>query len=148
STRCWTSAAGVAAIPLFTLARGGTLPAPVDFLAHSVYRPDPSFDATPTYARKLTVGAERSLDVDTTVTVEYMNVAGFHLPRLRNAALTLAPQFTLEQSAVSRYQGVSVTLRRRLSKELTYLLGYTAGRARHDASPFRAQPVTPANRRA
>src|SRR5262245_17564866 len=47
-------AAGADALRIFTLARGGTLPAPVDFLAHSVYRPDPSFDATPTYARKFT----------------------------------------------------------------------------------------------
>jgi hypothetical protein len=138
-------AAGADALRIFTLTRGGTLPAPVDFLAHSVYRPDPSFDATPTYARKFTAGAERSLDADTTVTVEYMNVAGFHLPRLRNAALTLPPQFTLEQSAGSRYQGVSVTLRRRLSKELTYLLGYTAGSARDDASDFDEQPFNPAN---
>ena len=141
-------AAGADALRIFTLARGGTLPAPVDFLAHSVYRPDPSFDATPTYARKFTAGVERSLDADTTVTVEYMNVAGFHLPRLRNAALTLPPQFALEQSAGSRYQGVSVTLHRRLSKELTYLLGYTAGSARDDASDFDEQPLNPANARA
>ena len=141
-------AVGADALRVFTLARGGTLPAPVDFLAHSVYRPDPSFDATPTYARKFTAGIERSLDADTTVTVEYMNVAGFHLPRLRNAALTLPPQFALEQSAGSRYQGVSVTLHRRLSKELTYLLGYTAGNARDDASDFDEQPLNPANTRA
>ena len=79
---------------------------------------------------------ERSIDKDTTVTVEYMNIAGFHLPRIRNAALTLPPQYSLEQSAGSRYQGVSVTLQRRLSKELTYLVGYTAGNARDDASRF------------
>jgi len=138
-------AAGPDAVRAFMLARAGTLPAPLDFTAHSIYRPDPGFDSTPTYARKFTAGVERSLDADTTVTVEYMNIAGVHLPRLRNAALTLPPQWTLEQSAGSRYQGVSVTLHRRLSKDLTYLLAYTAGSARDDASDFDEQPLNPAN---
>jgi hypothetical protein len=138
---------GADAVRIFTLARGGTLTAPVDGIAHSIYRPDPGFDGTPTYARKFTAGVERAIDADTTVTVEYMNVAGYHLPRLRNSALTLPPQFALEQSARSRYQGVSFTLHRRLSKELTYLLAYTAGSARDDASDFDEQPLNPANTR-
>lgn len=71
----------------------------------------------------------------------------FHLPRIRNAALTLPPQYTLEQSASTRYQGVSVTLQRRLSKELTYLLAYTAGSACDDAGDFDEQPMNPANAR-
>jgi hypothetical protein len=129
------------------LALGGPLPAPLGGVAHSIYRPDPSFDATPTYGRKFTAGVERSIDKDTTVTVEYMNIAGFHLPRIRNAALTLPPQYSLEQSAGSRYQGVSVTLRRRLTKELTYLVAYTAGNARDDAGDFDEQPMNPANTR-
>ena len=141
-------AVGAGAARAFALSRGGTLSAPLDGLAHSVYRPDPSFDRTPTYARKFTAGLERSLNADTTLTIEYMNIAGFHLPRLRNAALTLPPQFSLEQSAGSRYRGVSVTLHRRLSKELTYLLAYTAGDARDDASDFDEQPLDPANTRA
>jgi hypothetical protein len=133
---------------VFALSRGGTLAAPFDGIAHTLYRPDPSFDSTPTYSRKFTAGAERSLDADTTVTVEYMNIAGFHLPRLRNAALTLPPQFAVELSASSRYEGVSVSLHRRLSKDLTYLLAYTAGNARDDASDFDEQPLNPANTRA
>jgi hypothetical protein len=140
-------AVGGDAVRAFQLARGGPLPAPLDGVAHSIYRPDPSFDSTPTYGRKFTAGVERSIDKDTTVTVEYMNIAGFHLPRIRNAALTLPPQYSLEQSAGSRYQGVSVTLRRRLSKELTYLVAYTAGNARDDASDFDEQPMNPANTR-
>ena len=140
-------AVGADAVRAFQLARGGPLPAPLDGVAHSIYRPDPSFDSTPTYGRKFTAGVERSIDKDTTVTVEYMNIAGFHLPRIRNAALTLPPQYSLEQSAGSRYQGVSVTLRRRLSKELTYLVAYTAGNARDDASDFDEQPMNPANTR-
>jgi len=140
-------AAGPDAVRTFLLSRAGTLTAPVEFLAHSVYRPDPGFDSTPTYARKFTAGVERSLDADTTLTIEYMNIAGFHLPRLRNAALSLPPQWALEQSAGSRYQGVSVTLHRRLAKDFTYLLAYTAGSARDDASDFDEQPLNPANTR-
>ena len=140
-------ATGADAIRAFELARGGTLLAPVPGIAASTYRPDPSFDATPTYARKFTAGVERSLDADTTVSVEFMNIAGFHLPRIRNAALTLPPQYALEQSAGSRYQGVSVTLHRRLTKDLTYLIAYTAGNARDDASDFDEQPSNPANTR-
>jgi hypothetical protein len=141
-------AVGADAIRIFALSHGGTLAAPIDGMAHSIYRPDPNFDGTPTYARKFTAGVERSLDADTTITLEYMDIAGFHLPRLRNAALTLPPQFALEQSASSRYQGVSFTLHRRLTKELTYLLAYTAGNARDDASDFDEQPLNPANTRA
>jgi hypothetical protein len=140
-------AVGPDAVRAFAIARGGTLASPLDGIAHSIYRPDPSFDSTPTYARKFTAGVERALDTDTTVTVEYMNIAGFHLPRLRNAALTLPPQFSLEQSAGSRYQGVSMTLHRRLSKDLTYLLAYTAGSARDDAGDFDEQPLNPGNTR-
>ncbi len=140
-------AAGGDAVRAFQLAQGGTLPAPVSFLAPSIYRPQSDFAATPTYARKFTGGVERSLDADTTVTVEYMNVAGFHLPRLRNAALGLPPEFLLEQSASSRYEGLSVTLKRRFTKEVTYLLSYTAGAAYDDASDFDEQPLNPANTR-
>ncbi|MCX6622315.1 MAG: hypothetical protein NTY38_14850, partial [Acidobacteria bacterium] len=141
-------AAGPDAVRVFALARGGTPAAPIDGIAHSLYRPGPGFETAPTYARKFTAGVERSLDADTTVTLEYMNIAGCNLPRLRNAALTLPPQFSLEQSASSRYQGVSLTLHRRLSKDLTYLIAYTAGGARDDASDFDEQPLNPANTRA
>lgn len=136
-------AVGADAVRAFQLARGGTLPGPAGFTP-SVYRPG---DQSATYARKFTAGVERSVDADTTVTVEYMNIAGYHLPRIRNAALTLPPQYALEQSAGSRYQGVSVTLRHRLTKELTYLVGYTAGNARDDAGDYDEQPMNPANAR-
>jgi hypothetical protein len=140
-------AVGADAVRAFQIARGGTLLAPLPFLADSTYRPASGFESAPTYARKITAGVERSLDADTRVSVEYMNVAGFHLPRIRNASLTLPPQYTLEQSASTRYQGVSVTLQRRLSKELTYLVAYTAGTARDDAGDFDEQPMNPANAR-
>ena len=140
-------AVGADAARVFEISQGGMLSAPSPFLADSVYRPQSNFAANPTYARKITAGVERSLDADTTIAVEYMNVAGYHLPRLRNAALGLPPQFLLEQSASSQYQGVSVTLRRRFTKEVTYLLAYTAGAAYDDASDFAEQPMNPANER-
>ena len=140
-------AVGAEAVRVFQMSQGGTLPAPVSFLAPSIYTPQSGFGENPTYARKLTGGVERALNADTTLTLEYMNVAGFHLPRLRNAALGLPPEFLLEQSSSSRYQGLSVTLRRRFTKELTYLLAYTAGAAYDDASDFNEQPLNPANTR-
>ncbi len=140
-------AVGAGAVRAFQVARGGTLPATLPFLGVSAYRPDANFDDTPTYARKFTAGLERSLDKDTTLTVEYMNVAGFHLPRIRNAALNLPPQYSLEQSASSRYNGVSITLHRRFRHELTYLIAYTAGNARDDSGDFDEQPMNPANAR-
>ena len=140
-------AVGSDATFIFRTAQGGTLPTPVSFVAPSIYRPESAFASNPTYARKVTAGLERAIDADTTVTVEYMNVAGYHLPRLRNAALTIPPEFLLEQSASSRYKGVSVALHRRLTKEFTYLLAYTAGAAYDDASDFGEQPLNPANTR-
>jgi hypothetical protein len=133
------------AAAIFALAEGGTLSAPIPGIVPSIYRPQSAFASNSTYARKFTGGVERALNADTTLTIEYMNIAGYHLPRLRNAALTLPPEFLLEQSASSRYQGVSVTLRRRLTKELTYLVAYTGGAAYDDASDFNEQPMNPAN---
>jgi hypothetical protein len=140
-------AAGADAVHAFALSRAGTLASPLDGIAHTIYLPDPGFDSTPTYARKFTAGAERALDADTVIRIEYQNIAGYHLPRQRNAALTLPPQFSLEESASSRYQGVTVTLHRRLARELTYLLAYTGGSAHDDASDFDEQPLNPANMR-
>ncbi|MFL6417512.1 MAG: TonB-dependent receptor domain-containing protein [Bryobacteraceae bacterium] len=140
-------AEGADAAGVFALSRGGVPPGPISGVIRSTYRPQAAFSTNSTYARKFTGGIERSLNADTTVTVEYMNIAGFHLPRLRNAALSLPAQFLLEQSASSRYQGVSITLRRRLTKELTYLLAYTAGAAYDDASDYNEQPSNPANMR-
>ncbi len=140
-------AVGADAALAFQLARGGTLAAPLANIAESIYRPGGRFDATPPYSRKFTAGAERSLGHDTTLTVEYMNISGFHLPRTRNAALTLPPQYALELSASSAYQGVNVTLHRRFTNEFTYLLAYTAGAAWDDADDYDEQPMNPANAR-
>lgn len=140
-------AESVEAARIFVFSIGGTLAAPVPGIVPSIYRPQAAFASNSTYARKVTAGVERALHANTTLTVEYMNIAGVHLPRLRNVALTLPPEFLLEQSASSRYQGVSVTLRRRLTKEVTYLIAYTGGAAYDDASDFSEQPLNPANTR-
>ncbi len=140
-------AEGSEAARLFALSQGGMLATPISGIFHSSYRPQSAFAASSTYARKVTAGIERALNKETTLSVEYMNIAGFHLPRLRNVALTLPPQFLLEQSASSRYQGVSMTLRRRLTKELSYLISYTTGSAYDDAGDFDEQPLNPANTR-
>ena len=55
-------AVGADSIRAFTLSRGGALAAPIDGVVHSIYRPDPSFNSTPTYARKFTAGVERAVD--------------------------------------------------------------------------------------
>lgn len=138
-------AVGATATAAFALAQGGTLNAPLVGVAHSIYRPDANFPST--YARHITAGAERSFGPNTTLTAEYVNVHGFHLPRLRNVNGTLPPLYQLEQTSRSAYQGVSITLKRRLSRELTYLVSYTEGRAWDDASDFYEQPLNPNNAR-
>jgi hypothetical protein len=134
-------AAGGTAARAFALAQGGALNAPLDGVAHSIYRPDTHFPST--YARHITAGVERSFGPDTTLTVEYLNVHGFHLPRIRNINGTLPPLYQLEQTSSSTYQGLSIALNRRLSHELTYLISYTESRAWDDASDFDEQPLNP-----
>jgi len=136
---------GPAAVQAFTVGQGGTLLAPLPGVTHSVYRPDPNFPST--YSIQFTAGVERSLGANTTLSVDYSNVHGIHLPRIRNANLVLPPQYQLEQTSSSSYQGVSVSVNHRLAKELTYLIGYTWGRAWDDASDYYEQPLNPANTR-
>jgi hypothetical protein len=138
-------AAGADAARAFAAALGGTLAAPLAGIVSSVYRPDAHFPDT--YSRKFTVGMERSLGANTTLTAEYANVRGFHLPRVRNINLTLPPLYQLEQTARSNYQGVSVSLNRRMSKEITYMVSYTEGRNWDDGSDYDEQPSLPANPR-
>jgi hypothetical protein len=136
---------GAQAAQAFTLFQGGSFLQPFPNVQPSLYRPAPGFLST--YSRKLTAGVERKLDRDTTLTAEYSNVRGIHLPRTRNAALTLPPQYDLEQTASSAYQGLALTLNRRLSKELTYLVSYNLSRTHDDASDYDEQPLNPANLR-
>ena len=107
----------------------------------SFYRPDRRLPAT--YSRKLTAGVERSLGKNTTLTVEYSAVRGLRLPRIRNISGTLPALWQLEQTARSDYHGASVSLNRRMSRELTFLVAYNIGRTWDDASDFDEQPADP-----
>lgn len=134
---------GAQAAQGFSLFQGGSIPQPLPGVVPSIYQTAPGFLST--YSRKLTAGVERKLDRDTTLTAEYSNVRGIHLPRTRNSALTIPPQFDLEQTARSACQGLALTLNRRLTKELTYLLSYNLSSTHDDASDYDEQPLNPAN---
>ncbi|PYT35496.1 MAG: hypothetical protein DMG58_01940 [Acidobacteria bacterium] len=138
-------ATGDVAVGALQLGLGGTLDAPLPALAPSLYRPDSHFPTT--YSRKFIAGAERSLNTDTTLSIEYAYVRGFHLPRVRNIDLSLPPLYQLEMTARSFYQGAAVTLHRRMSKEWTYLIAYNVGSAWDDGSDFDEQPSHPADAR-
>ncbi len=136
-------AVGGDAMAVFRSMGGAALLNPLATLTPTTYRASGHFPST--YASKLTAGFERSLDRDTTLSVEYSFVRGLHLPRVRNFTGTLPPQFLLEQTARSHYQGATMTVNRRMTKEFTYLLTYTAGRTRDDASDYDEQPLNPLN---
>jgi hypothetical protein len=53
----------------------------------------------------------------------------------------------LEQSASSTYQGLALTINRRLARDLTYLLTYNLSSTRDDASDYDEQPLNPADLR-
>ena len=134
---------GSSALQAFAFSRGGTLREPISDVAPSVYRADVDFPST--YSQKLTGGVERSLGSDTTISVEASWVRGFHLPRIRNVSGSLPALYELEQTARSHYRGVTVTLHRRMTRELSYLVAYNAGRTRDDASDFDEHPLDPAD---
>jgi hypothetical protein len=108
----------------------------------------PSTDFPSTYAAKLTAGAERQIRQDTTLRWEYSHVRGLRLPRIRNWRATLPAEFLLEQTAVSRYDGITITLSRRMTSEFGYLLSYSGGRTYDDGSDFDEHPQDPLNLRA
>ena len=126
----------------FLMARGGTLLNPLPGIPLQTYKPVSPFPST--YSRKVVAGAERRIDKDTTATVEYSNVRGLHLPRIRS---NYSNGYWLEQSARSAYQGVSVTVNKRLSKEFAYLATYNYSVTRDDGSDYDEQPFDPSNTR-
>ncbi len=127
---------GDAAVRAYNLARIAPIVNPLAGLQPLIYRASSSFPVT--YSRKLTAGAEYGLTKETTISVEASNVHGFHLPRLSS--------YLLEQSASSQYEGISVSMNRRMSKELALIVNYNIGRARDDASDFDEQPEFPYNK--
>jgi len=137
---------GPSALAAFDGLSGGAQTTPLPGVQPSIYSASARFPST--YSRKLTAGVERSLGIDTRLTLEYSAVRGFHLPRVRNSALTLPAVYQLEQSARSTYQGASLSVNRRLSKELTYLFTYSVGVTHDDGSDFDEQPFQPNNIRA
>lgn len=111
----------------------------------SAYKVSSNFPGT--YGAKVTGGMERKLNADTTLAFEYSHVRGLHLPRIRNYLGTLPAQFLLEQNASSTYDGVTVTLSRKMTSEFGYLVSYTGGRTKDDGSDFDEQPQNPLNLR-
>ena len=133
--------AGEDAVRALALGRGAPLAAPVDGSAASSYRADASFPST--HSRKITAGMEYGLGNETKLTVEYASVRGFHLPRVRNIRGSLPALYQLEQTARSAHQGISISVQRRLIRELAFLVAYTYGRTRDDASDFDEHPLDP-----
>jgi hypothetical protein len=134
---------GDEAVRVLARSRGGLLSSPLADLASSLYRAAADFPST--YGRKLSIGAEYGLGKDTSVSIEAIQVRGFHLPRTRNVVGAPPPQYELEQTARSAYLGASFSLNRRMSRELTYLVAYNMGRTRDDGSDFDEQPLDPRN---
>lgn len=134
-------AIGSDAAQAFALGRGGTLLSPLDHVPYARYRAAPDFPSA--YSRKFTWGLEHGLGGDTSLSLEATHIRGFHLPRIRNLRGALPPLYELEQASKSEYLGMSLSLNRRLRNELAYLVSYTVGRARDDASDFDEHPLDP-----
>ncbi len=135
--------AGAAAVRALALGQGAPLAAPLASEPTSIYRADPRFPTT--YSRKITTGLEQGLGSETKLTVEYLAVRGFHLPRVRNLHGSLPALYQLEQTSRSSYRGVSVSVQRRLVREMAFLVAYNYSHTRDDASDFDEHPLDPFN---
>lgn len=134
-------AVGDDAVRAFRMGQAGPLAAPLPGTARGFYVAARPFSST--YGRKFTLGAEHGIGSHTSLAVEANYLRGFHLPRLRNDGGVSSPRWLLEQSAKSEYLGGSVSLNRRLHKDLALLLTYNLGRTRDDASDFDEHPLDP-----
>jgi hypothetical protein len=126
----------------FALAQGGALTQPLAAFPRQNYSAVSPFPST--YSRKIVLGVERRIDKDTTATLEYSDVHGLHLPRIRS---NFPNGYWLEQSASSIYKGVSLTVNRRFSKEFAYMASYNYSVTHDDASDYDEQPLDPRNTR-
>ena len=113
--------------------------------SRAIYRASNDFPST--RAAKVTAGVERLLDRDTTVSLDFSYVRGLHLPRTRNANGTLPALYLLEQTARSTYTGGTLTVNRRITREVNFIATYTAGRTVDDGSDYDEQPHDPLNLR-
>jgi len=134
-------ATGGQAVRALSVARGGTLSTPLSGVERSEYRASPDFPSA--YSRKFSLGLEQGLGKNTSLSVEASYIRGFHLPRVRNVTTELPPLYWLEQTARSEHLGASVSLNRRFSNELAFLVSYGIGRTRDDASDFDEHPMDP-----
>jgi hypothetical protein len=143
----------------FQIRPGGSLSAPFAGVKPSVYQADAGL-ATP-YSQQVSLGVEHLLARDLTASASYLFVRGVKLSRTRNInLLPSAPMFRpdradgrfndvyqLEDSASSTYQGVSLTLNRRMSNELEFSANYSISKTYDNASDFNEQPQDPFNLR-
>jgi hypothetical protein len=142
---------------------GGHPVSPVPGIAPSIFRADPGF-STP-YSMQANGGVERLISKDVTVRADYLFTRGIHLLRTRNA--NLLPPFggpegrmnfgtdrldsrfdsiyMQESSASSSYNGLTLSLTKRLSDEFELLGSYTLSKTIDDASDFDEQPQNPYN---
>ncbi|HWC97082.1 MAG TPA: TonB-dependent receptor [Candidatus Sulfopaludibacter sp.] len=113
----------------------------------SIYRTDPRM-ATP-YSQQSSFAVERLIAHDLTATASFQSVRGTKLARTRNVNYlgALDPRyadiFQLEDSAASRYQGVSFTVNRRMADEFEFSASYTLSKTYDNASDFDEQPLNP-----
>jgi outer membrane receptor protein involved in Fe transport len=148
---------GATAASLFQSNNGAGLVAPIPTIAPSIYRADPNL-ATP-YSQQTTAAVQHQIGRDITATASYVFVRGVKLSRTTNTNLLPAgPEFgngranpsfdnifELQDSANSRYQGLSLTVNRRMSNELEFSGSYTFSKSLDDASDFTEQPMNPFN---
>lgn len=156
---------GPAAAEAFRQSQGGPLAAPLGTVKPSIYRADPRMQ-TP-YSQQATIGIERKLFGDVTLSLNYLFVKGTHLPRTRNINLPPPAQplgrpvfgpgrldsrydaiYQLEDSSASNYHGLTASLGRRLTKSFGLQVSYTFSKAIDDASDFDEQPQNPYDLRA
>src|SRR5439155_12468919 len=86
-------------------------------------------------SRQTSIGIERLLTSDLTVSANYLFVHGVDLPRTVNVGLANA-MFELQPAGESSYHGLSLAANRRLSHEIAWSASYTWSRALDTASDF------------
>ncbi len=148
---------------IFVDSRGGRVDRPIASILPSVFAADPAF-VTP-YSVQSNTSVERLISPDVTVRADYLYTRGVHLLRTRNINLPYSaldsngrgifssvrpdPRFDaiyrLESSAASNYNGLTVSLNKRLSDEFELLASYTLSKAIDDASDFDEQPQNPSS---
>ena len=151
---------GPIAASVFNANQGGALGTALANVAPSTYTVRPgSWDAA---SRQAGVGLERGITPDLTASVNYLFVRGHDLPRTVNTNLppplvlsdrplfgpnrldpTRNDVFELQPTATSTYQGMTVTVNRRLSHEIEWSAAYTWSHTTDTASDFDEQPQSP-----